>query len=150
MHPVTVLAAALLAALPAAGRADAPPRVVAAVAVLEGTAEVARVEGEWRPAAVGTPLHKGDRFRTGPETRATLVFEDAEPAREWEPTHVFLGGESEIWVENFMAFPIAARRMIVVELVKGSLRGRTDGWPDPKSGLFVRSGETVMRIADPE
>jgi Family of unknown function (DUF6600) len=160
---------AFLGLSPAAGQAasgegsaaDAPG--VARVSLIEGQVSFLRGgSGEWAEVSVNTPLVGGDRFYSGPESRAEIELAPGLDAR--------LGGESELEVVELTPRGIHVRlalgrattrlwrdqggRVIEIDTPAAALFARESGvyrlevGVDGRTTVMVREGELELREGD--
>ncbi len=118
-------AVAALVALAAPARADDPPGV-ARVSLIEGTATYFRADGDdWTGVDVNAPLVTGDRFFSGPGSRAEIQLAPGVFAR--------LGADTELDLVELAP----GRTQVQVPLGRASIRVRAD----PRPGTSVERVE---------
>jgi len=116
----SVLVGALLMASLAAAQE------VGTVAAVEGAGEIGS-GGAWTPAAIGSPVHRGDQLRTGTPGRMRIVFQD--------DSVLALSENSFVTVDEQVFNPATGKAKSFMELLQGKINAVV-------SDYYHRAGNT--------
>jgi hypothetical protein len=115
---------------------------VGTVASLTGSAELGR-EGDWRAAAISSPVYMGDTIRTGRPGRVRIVFQD--------DSVLNVGDGSELVVDAQVFDPKGGSYQSTFRLLRGKLRALvSEYYETPGAGYEVETPTAVAGVRGTE
>lgn len=100
---------------------------------LDGSARIVDTQGSERAAAVGEPVHAGDRLTTARDSALGMTLADG--------TLLSVGPNASLSLQNFSYDPTTREGSVLVGIARGAMR--------MVSGLIARSDPRQVRIQTP-